>query len=121
MTDETHNPEKDRQFTETSDAIRSPVSNNFSSDQDTPQLDVTIDADVQATESFDSTQVATEKSPTIGPYKLLQKIGEGGMGSVYMAEQTHPVRRRVALKLIKAGVANKQAITRFEAERQRLR
>jgi eukaryotic-like serine/threonine-protein kinase len=56
----------------------------------------------------------------IGPYKLLQQIGEGGMGTVYMAEQTQPVQRRVALKVIKAGLDSKQVIARFEAERQAL-
>ena len=56
----------------------------------------------------------------IGPYKLLQKIGEGGMGTVWMAKQDKPVRRRVAIKLIKPGVADKQTIARFEAERQAL-
>ena len=56
----------------------------------------------------------------IGPYKLLQQIGEGGMGSVWMAEQEKPVRRRVALKLIKGAMADKQVIARFEAERQAL-
>jgi eukaryotic-like serine/threonine-protein kinase len=56
----------------------------------------------------------------IGPYRLLQKIGEGGMGEVWLAEQTEPVRRRVALKLIKAGMDTKQVIARFEAERQAL-
>ena len=57
---------------------------------------------------------------TIGPYKLLESIGEGGMGTVYMAEQTQPVRRKVALKIIKAGMDSKQVIARFEAERQAL-
>ena len=56
----------------------------------------------------------------IGPYKLLQVIGEGGMGSVFMAEQTKPVQRRVALKIIKAGMDSKSVIARFEAERQAL-
>ncbi len=56
----------------------------------------------------------------IGPYKLLQPIGEGGMGTVFMAEQTHPVRRTIALKLIKAGMDTRQVIARFEAERQAL-
>jgi eukaryotic-like serine/threonine-protein kinase len=56
----------------------------------------------------------------IGPYKLLQQIGEGGMGTVYMAEQTHPVQRKVALKLIKAGMDSRQVSARFEAERQAL-
>ena len=56
----------------------------------------------------------------IGPYKLLQKIGEGGCGVVYMAEQEKPVRRRVALKIIKLGMDTKSVIARFEAERQAL-
>jgi serine/threonine protein kinase len=56
----------------------------------------------------------------IGPYKLLQEIGEGGMGVVYMAEQTEPVRRRVALKIIKPGMDSAQVVARFEAERQAL-
>jgi len=56
----------------------------------------------------------------IGPYKLLQQIGEGGMGTVYMAEQTEPVKRKVALKVIKAGMDSRQVVARFEAERQAL-
>ncbi len=56
----------------------------------------------------------------IGPYKLLQKIGEGGCGVVYMAEQEQPMRRRVALKIIKLGMDTKGVIARFEAERQAL-
>jgi len=57
---------------------------------------------------------------TIGRYKVLQSIGEGGCGAVYMAEQTEPVRRRVALKVIKLGMDTKAVIARFEAERQAL-
>ncbi len=56
----------------------------------------------------------------IGPYRLLRKIGEGGMGAVFMAEQDRPVRRRVALKVIKPGMDTGQVIARFEAERQAL-
>jgi len=59
-------------------------------------------------------------SKRIGRYKLLQKIGEGGMGTVWMAEQQEPVRRRVALKVIKTGMDSKVVIARFEAERQAL-
>jgi serine/threonine protein kinase len=69
----------------------------------------------------------TSRSPSIekagdriGRYKLLQQIGEGGCGVVYMAEQEEPVRRRVALKVIKLGMDTKQVIARFEAERQAL-
>ena len=57
---------------------------------------------------------------TIGRYKLLQKIGEGGGGVVYMADQTQPVKRRVALKIIKLGMDTRQVVARFEAERQAL-
>src|ERR1039457_2778107 len=60
------------------------------------------------------------EATVIGRYKLLQKIGEGGMGVVYMAEQREPVIRKVALKIIKLGMDTKQVIARFEAERQTL-
>src|SRR5258707_7035404 len=56
----------------------------------------------------------------IGRYKLLEKIGEGGFGTVFVAEQREPVKRRVALKIIKLGMDTKQVIARFEAERQAL-
>src|SRR5262245_38652224 len=56
----------------------------------------------------------------IGPYKLLEQIGEGGFGVVYLAEQTQPVCRRVALKVVKPGMDSRQVIARFEAERQAL-
>jgi serine/threonine protein kinase len=56
----------------------------------------------------------------IGPYKLLEAIGEGGMGVVYLAEQSRPIRRKVALKIIKPGMDTKQVVARFEAERQAL-
>src|SRR5436305_8578759 len=56
----------------------------------------------------------------IGPYKLMEQIGEGGFGLVFVAEQQHPVRRRVALKLIKPGMDSAQVIARFEQERQAL-
>ncbi len=66
-------------------------------------------------------EIITEKSANrIGRYKLLQQIGEGGCGVVYMAEQEEPVRRRVALKVIKLGMDTKQVVGRFEAERQAL-
>jgi hypothetical protein len=57
---------------------------------------------------------------TLGRYKLLEKVGEGGCGVVYVAEQTEPVRRRVALKVIKLGMDTKAVVARFEAERQAL-
>ena len=62
----------------------------------------------------------TPPGTMIGRYKLLEQIGEGGYGVVYMAEQAHPVHRKVALKIIKAGMDTRQVIARFEAERQAL-
>jgi eukaryotic-like serine/threonine-protein kinase len=65
--------------------------------------------------------IVTEHAGTvIGPYKLLQQIGEGGFGVVFMAEQSHPVKRKIALKVIKPGMDSRQVIARFEAERQAL-
>ena len=63
---------------------------------------------------------AEKAGDRIGRYKLLQQIGEGGMGLVYMAEQDQPVRRSVALKIIKLGMDTRQVVARFEAERQAL-
>jgi WD40 repeat protein/serine/threonine protein kinase len=64
--------------------------------------------------------VAERPGSVIGPYKLLEQIGEGGFGVVYMAEQQQPVRRKVALKVLKAGMDTRQVVARFEAERQAL-
>ncbi|MHC4955768.1 MAG: serine/threonine-protein kinase [Planctomycetota bacterium] len=61
-----------------------------------------------------------EPGDLMGPYKLLQVIGEGGMGTVYMADQTEPVERRVALKILKPGMDTREVVARFEAERQAL-
>ena len=63
---------------------------------------------------------ATHLGQTIGPYRLMDKLGEGGMGSVYLAEQRDPVQRQVAVKLIKAGMDTAEVLARFEAERQAL-
>jgi serine/threonine protein kinase/Flp pilus assembly protein TadD len=75
---------------------------------------------VQPQATVDSPPITEKPGAQIGPYKLLQQIGEGGMGVVYMAEQSEPVERRVALKIIKPGMDTKQVIARFEAERQAL-
>ncbi len=64
--------------------------------------------------------VAAGAGATIGSYKLLQQLGEGGFGIVYMAEQDKPVHRRVALKIIKPGMDSSQVIARFDAEKQAL-
>src|SRR5436190_14611201 len=76
-----------------------------------PPVGVTPTIDEPASES---------PGTVIGPYKLLEQIGEGGMGTVWMAQQTQPVKRLVAVKLIKAGMDSKQVIARFEAEQQAL-
>jgi WD40 repeat protein/serine/threonine protein kinase len=70
--------------------------------------------------TVDSRRLAEGPGTVIGPYKLREQIGEGGMGVVYVAEQTQPVRRKVALKIIKPGMDTKHVIARFEAERQAL-
>jgi tetratricopeptide (TPR) repeat protein len=70
--------------------------------------------------TVDQSPITEAPGQQIGRYKLLQKIGEGGFGAVYMAEQEAPVRRKVALKIIKLGMDTKQVIARFEAERQAL-
>jgi serine/threonine protein kinase/WD40 repeat protein len=66
------------------------------------------------------TRPVEEPGAVIGPYKLREQLGEGGMGVVYVAEQTLPVRRKVAMKIIKPGMDTKQVVARFEAERQAL-
>ena len=77
--------------------------------EDSDEFERTIEAPLSITEK-----------EQIGRYKLLQQIGEGGCGAVYVAEQVEPVHRRVALKLIKPGMDTKQVIARFSAERQAL-
>ena len=83
-----------------------------------------MDDDKTEDEYLDSTESAEpldSSSPKrVGPYRILERLGEGGMGVVYLAEQTEPVRRRVALKIIKHGMDTKQVVARFEAERQAL-
>src|SRR3954454_14457092 len=70
--------------------------------------------------TVDESARSARPGTVIGPYKLLQQIGEGGMGTVFMAEQIRPVQRKVALKVIKAGMDTRQTLVRFEAERQAL-
>jgi WD40 repeat protein/serine/threonine protein kinase len=79
---------------------------------ETPVLDIDI--------NLGESHVAEGPGTVIGRYKLLEKIGEGGMAIVYMAEQTEPIHRKVALKIIKLGMDTKSVIARFEAERQAL-
>jgi len=78
-------------------------------DSPAPEISMTVDHSPPA-----------QPGTRIGPYKLLERIGEGGMGVVWMVEQLEPVRRRAALKVIKPGMDSRQVIARFEAERQAL-
>jgi serine/threonine protein kinase/Tfp pilus assembly protein PilF len=71
-------------------------------------------------ESDESSDAELDGPREVGPYRVLRKIGEGGMGIVYLADQQAPIRRRVALKLIKLGMDTRQVIARFESERQAL-
>jgi eukaryotic-like serine/threonine-protein kinase len=101
---------------------------------DNPQVRAEVESLLQASEeahgffaALGPCPVATVDEPLreapgtiIGPYKLLEQIGEGGFGVVFMAEQMQPVRRKVALKVIKPGMDTRQVIARFEAERQAL-
>ncbi len=70
--------------------------------------------------TVNSPATAERSGTVIGPYKLREQIGEGGFGVVYVAEQEKPVRRKVALKIIKPGMDTKDVVARFEAERQAL-
>jgi serine/threonine protein kinase len=69
---------------------------------------------------IDAAGSPTAAGVVIGPYQLLQLVGEGGMGQVWLAEQKQPVQRRVALKLIKVGMDTREVVARFESERQSL-
>lgn len=69
-------------------------------------------------DAYSSQDLSMSEGTLIGPYRLFEKIGEGGMGAVYVAEQGHPVKRRVALKIIKPGMDSQQVLARFDAERQ---
>ena len=88
--------------------------------------DPTVSADLHATAPVTGPSPSpvgalnSLKNQVIGNYKILQKIGEGGFGVVYMAEQIRPVKRRVALKIIKVGMDTEEVVARFEAERQAL-
>ena len=78
------------------------------------------DAKKESAETASFQQLMEKPGGQIGHYKLLSVLGEGGMGIVYLAEQKHPIRRQVALKVIKPGMDSKRVLARFEAERQAL-
>jgi tetratricopeptide (TPR) repeat protein len=79
-----------------------------------------LDTPAAGTPTLDAPQLNERPGTVLGPYRLLESLGEGGMGTVFRAEQTHPVQRQVALKLIRSGMDSAQVIARFEAERQAL-
>ena len=81
---------------------------------------VGVFATSQDTRTTDDALAGTRLTETIGPYRLLRQVGAGGMGEVWLAEQTKPVRRQVALKVIKAGMDTAEVVLRFDAERQAL-
>src|SRR5262245_7277219 len=81
-----------------------------------------MDACTSGAESDPAVEAPAPEGPgsQIGPYRLMEQIGKGGMGLVFVAEQTRPIHRKVALKVIKPGMDTRQVIARFEAERQAL-
>ena len=109
------NPEQRR----TIDHLLATLDQDDSSPLDEPaaQLQATL---IATTAPLGEELLDISSHPIIGPYKLLDQLGEGGMGTVYLAEQKSPVKRKVALKLIKPGMDSKEVIARFEAERQAL-
>ena len=124
------NTEKKRAISEAAVALDSPEQREAYLDRVCPDPDLRaqVEALLQANanpdslfdETLDDLPVAERPGTEIGRYKLLQQIGEGGMGVVFMAEQNEPVRRKVALKIIKLGMDTKNVVARFEAERQAL-
>jgi non-specific serine/threonine protein kinase/serine/threonine-protein kinase len=84
----------------------------------TDRLGDVLNPEAEAGADFDATEA--QPGDTIGPYHLVELIGEGGMGEVWRAEQNQPVRRRVAVKLIKTGMNTREVMARFESERQAL-
>ncbi|TWU23254.1 Serine/threonine-protein kinase PknB [Novipirellula galeiformis] len=89
-------------------------------DEPRNMLDYPIASNADLTTSISTLSTANVQhvGMTIGPYQLMEQIGEGGFGLVFVAMQTHPMRRKVALKIVKPGMGSKEVIARFEAERQ---
>ncbi len=100
-------------------ALRARIEGRLSADEQTEAAPGGNAAAVETTRGKPS-DIPEATGKTIGPYKLREKIGEGGCGVVYVADQEHPVRRRVALKVIKLGMDTRQVVARFELERQAL-
>ena len=85
-----------------------------------PEPDPTIESPKDASTKESAPGLGAVAGDAVGPFKIVRTLGEGGFGVVYLAEQTEPVKRRVALKVIKPGMDTKSVIARFEAERQAL-
>src|SRR5208283_2991338 len=85
-----------------------------------PEAGSFLEAPAAATDPTLNIPLAEKPGTTIGRYKLVEQIGEGGMGAVFMAQQVEPVKRAVAVKIIKPGMDSKAVLARFEAERQAL-
>src|SRR5262249_41164752 len=83
-------------------------------------LELAEGADPSPVATVDELPASERRGDVIGSYKLLERIGEGGFGVVFLAEQTQPVRRKVALKVLRPGMDSRQVVARFEAERQAL-
>ncbi len=94
------------------------IGNHFQAGSFLERPAVAMDPD--ATAGWEPAGAADGPGTVIGPYKLLEQIGEGGMGLVFVADQQQPIKRRVALKIIKPGMDSRQVVARFEAERQAL-
>ena len=82
-----------------------------------PERTLDLDATVSSDPSSGSSDPA-DMPTAIGPYHIIRRLGEGGMGEVFLAQQTEPIKRLVALKIIKQGMDTRQVVARFEAERQ---
>jgi serine/threonine protein kinase/formylglycine-generating enzyme required for sulfatase activity len=89
-------------------------------DRQRDQCDQILDAPPTMTHAGGPRRRSPSTPDQVGPYKILEQIGEGGMGTVYLAEQSEPIRRKVALKIIKAGMASKEVLARFEVEHHAL-
>src|SRR6516162_4276753 len=85
-----------------------------------PAVPASAESTLTAAPSLAQTHLTARPGDKFGRYKILEEIGQGGCGVVFIAEQEEPVRRRVALKVIKLGMDTRQVMARFEAERQAL-
>ncbi len=107
----------DQRCAEQPDFVRSEVRKLLAADEKAEAVGLTKLAKLSDSTLGHSSQYVGQQ---VGPYRLLQVLGEGGMGTVYMAEQSQPIHRTVAVKIIKPGLMSKEALARFESERQAL-